>query len=295
MTAFADIREIHNNRFDYDGGQVSMVPLDRLFSGKSQLRKVIDESSVIRLADSIRHYGILHPLTVRKIIGTNFYGTVYEIVSGERRFRAAKLLCLPAVPCFVIEANNLASAELSIIENIHREDLNMFEQAGAIASLIDMYGLTQEEAAQRLSVSQSYIANKLRVLRLTLPERKKVLNYGLTERHVRALIRVASPEQRLRIIEYINKYSLNVATTESYIDRFLSENTSARNTRAPRKIVLKDIRVFYNSIDRALSMVKQAGVDVSCDRMDTDLFTELTIRIPKSSDVSRETLGETTC
>lgn len=271
-------------------GRIHMLASDHIFPNPNQPRRKFEDESIIRLADSIRQCGILQPLTVRRTEGTGIHNAIFEIVAGERRFRAAKLLGLSTVPCIIIRADERKSAELSIIENIQREDLNIFEQASAIASLIDMYGLTQEDVAKQLSTSQSFVANKLRILRLTIPEREKILTYGLTERHTRALLRISTAEERLRIIDHIYTNSLNVAATESYIDRYLAESHTPPKPRSPRRLVLKDIRIFYNSIDRAISIVKQAGIDVVSERVDCEDAVELTIRIPKSGNVSRETL-----
>ena len=270
-------------------GRIHMLAADHIFPNPGQPRRRFEDDSIIRLADSIRRYGILQPLTVRRIEGEGTKNALFEIIAGERRFRAAKLLGLSYVPCIIIKVDDRRSAELALIENIQRENLNLFEQASAIASLIDMYDLTQDEAAKQLSMSQSFVANKLRILRLTLPEREKILRYGLTERHARALLRIDSADERMRVIDYINVHSLNVAATEGYIDRYLAEVSAHKNPRSPRKLVLKDIRIFYNTIDRAIAIVKQAGVAVESERVDGDDMIELTIRIPKTVDVSRET------
>ncbi|MBE6611503.1 MAG: ParB/RepB/Spo0J family partition protein [Ruminococcaceae bacterium] len=271
-------------------GRIHMIPADRIIANPNQPRKQFDDESIISLADSIRIYGILQPLTVRRINGDEQYGPAFEIIAGERRFRAAKMIGFVEIPCIIINVDSKKSAELAIIENIQRESLNIFEQASAIASLIDLYHLTQEEVARQLSTSQSFVANKLRILRLTLPEREKILAYNLTERHARALLKIQSVEQRLRIIDYIYLHNLNVATTESYIDRFLAENESSRRPRSPRKIVLKDIRIFYNSIDKAVSIIKQAGIPVESQRTEGDDVIELTIRIPKSTGTAQKAM-----
>ena len=198
-------------------GRIHNIPTEKIIPNPAQPRKQFEDASIIRLADSIRRSGILQPLTVRRLDKG-----LYEIVAGERRLRAAKLLQLSTVPCLLVDVDSKKSAELAIIENIQRENLNIFEQASSIAALIDIYHLTQEEAAKQLSVSQSFVANKLRILRLTAPEREKILANNLTERHARALLKVDSVEQRMRIIDYIARRGLNVATTESYIDRFIS-------------------------------------------------------------------------
>ena len=273
-------------------GRIHMITTDRIFPNPNQPRRKFEEDSIIRLADSIRRCGILQPLSVRRIEGAGVTDALFEIVAGERRFRAAKLLGLAAVPCIIISVDTKKSAELAIIENIQREDLNMFEEASAIASLLDMYGLTQEDVAKQLSVSQSYVANKLRILRLTMPEREKILSYSLTERHARALLKLPTVADRLRAIEHINKHSLNVSAAEAYIEHYLADCKTEKARHAPRKLVLKDMRVFYNSIDRAISLVKQAGINVTAERVDIGDSTELTIRIPKGDNVSRETLRE---
>ncbi len=257
-------------------GRIHSIPTEQIIPNPAQPRKQFEDDSIIRLADSIRRCGILQPLTVRRL-----EPELFEIVAGERRLRAAKLLQLASVPCLLVDADSKKSAELAIIENIQRENLNIFEQASSIAALIDIYKLTQEEAARQLSVSQSFVANKLRILRLTAPEREKILQNNLTERHARALLKVESVEQRLRIIDYIVKRGLNVATTESYIDRFVAEEAAERSAKAPRRIVLKDIRLFYNSIDKAVDIVRQAGIDIESEREEGDNEAIVTIRIRK--------------
>ena len=259
-------------------GRIHEIPTESIIPNPSQPRKQFEDDSIIRLADSIRLCGILQPLTARRLDDG-----LYEIVAGERRLRAAKLLRLSTVPCILVDVDSKKSAELAIIENIQRENLNIFEQASSIAALIDIYHLTQEEAAKQLSVSQSFVANKLRILRLTAPEREKILAYNLTERHARALLKVDSVEQRLRIIDYIAKRGLNVATTENYIDRFISEKEDEKNAKAPRRIILKDIRIFYNSVDKAVDIVRQAGIDIASERDEGEDETVLTIRIKKRS------------
>lgn len=274
--AIADLKSRRNDEY----GRIHNIATERIIPNPSQPRKQFEDESIIRLADSIRQYGILQPLTIRKIENDEKH---LEIVAGERRLRAAKLLQLANVPCILVNVDSKRSAELAIIENIQRENLNIFDQASSIASLIDIYNLTQDEVARQLSMSQSFVANKLRILRLTSPEREKILEYNLTERHARALLKIDSVEQRIRIIEYINLHQLNVATTEAYIDRFLTENEDAKRSRSPRKIILKDIRIFYNSIDKAVSLVRQAGIAIESERSEAADAVEVVIRIPKTN------------
>lgn len=284
--------EQHKKEITYsaeDFGRIHIIPTERILPNSNQPRRIFEEDSIIRLADSIRRYGLLQPIALRRseLSGkTDFF----EIVAGERRFRAIKLLGMAEIPSIIIKADKQKSAELAIIENIQRENLNIFEQASAIASLIDMYGMTQEAVAARLSTSQSFVANKLRILRLTLAEREKILNSGLSERHARALLKISDIPRRMQVIEHICKHNLTVAATEEYIEKLLLETQNQKKPHPQRKIVLKDMRVFYNSIDRAISIVKQAGIKVETHRVDEEDFTCLTIRIPKGGNVSRETL-----
>lgn len=277
---------ILNNNTCCDG-RIYMIDPHRITPNPSQPRKSFEDDSLFRLADSIRQYGILQPLTVRRIPDLPLQDCLYELIAGERRLRAAKKIDMKAVPCIVIEADGKRSAELAIIENIHREGLNIFEQAAAIASLIDIYKITQEEAARQLSSSQSYIANKLRILRLTEAERNLILQYGLTERHARALLKINDTEKRIRAINHIALRNLNVAATEAYISELSMENEAEKengeDNQKISKIIIKDMRLFYNTVDKAISTIRRAGISITSDRIDTADSTEIIIRIPKGS------------
>ena len=266
---------------------VYMIKTDRLLANSAQPRKSFDDVALIALADSIRQYGILQPLTVRKVSNDSRKSAVYEIIAGERRFRAARMLGLKAVPCIIMRVDEQKSAELAMIENLQREDLNIFEEASAIEALISIYSLTQEQIAKKLSVSQSYVANKLRLLRFSVDERKKMLENGLTERHARALLRISDKSERTEIIDYIIANDLNVSATDAYIDRYFADKALRNTAPPPKKLIIRDVRVFYNSVERAVSVMKDAGIDVITEREEKDDATVLTIRIPR--DVSRET------
>jgi ParB family chromosome partitioning protein len=280
-----------------DSGRIHMLDPAVIQPNPSQPRKRFDDEAIIRLADSIRQYGILQPLTVRRLDGIESMAEsgeikpLYEIIAGERRLRAAKLIGMCEIPCIIMEADDRLSAELALIENIQRENLNMFEQAGAIAALIDIYNLTQEQVARQLSSSQSYVANKLRILRLTAAERTVILENGLTERHARALLRIEDSELRLKALKHIASRGLNVASSESYIDMLLEEERAER-IKGKRKIILKDIRIFYNTVDHAINIVRQAGIDIKADRKEVDDGVELTIKIKKLYGSDQKTESE---
>ncbi len=260
-------------------GQIQAIAVHQIRPNPAQPRAEFTEEALVTLADSIKQYGILQPLTVRPIPNPDTEGAIYELVAGERRLRASKLLGLPTVPCIILQIDGKKSAELAIIENIQRQDLNIFEEASAIAALIDLYALTQDEIAKRLSTSQSYVANKLRILRLSAFEREKILRHNLTERHARALLRIDSPEGRAAVLREIISRGLNVAATEEYIERFLQAKEPKKKRQT--KIILKDIRIFYNTIDKAISTVRSAGVNIISSKAETPDAIELTIRIPK--------------
>lgn len=262
-----------------EAGTLENLPVDMIDPNPGQPRRYFDGEALLALSESIRRYGILQPLSVTHDPMTGRY----VLVAGERRLRAAKLLGLDRVPAVMVDADPAKSEELAIIENIQREDLNIFEEAAAIASLIGKYGMTQEQAASKLSVSQSYVANKLRLLKLSPEEAELILEAGLTERHARALLRVKDQGKRGSALRHIIRHRLNVAMTEEYIDRLLAaENAPKPEPRQNVRMGIRDIKLFCNSIDRAVDTIKRAGVPVSASRTDAPDRTEILICIPNN-------------
>ncbi|MGM9618776.1 MAG: ParB/RepB/Spo0J family partition protein [Oscillospiraceae bacterium] len=250
------------------------LPPESIRPNPQQPRRSFDEAALQALAESIRQHGILQPLTVRRT------GGGYELVAGERRLRAAKLAGLTEVPCLLVETGEEGSSLLALVENLQREDLHYLEEAEAIAQLIERYHLSQEEAARKLGRSQSAIANKLRLLRLS-PDCVRVLREAeLTERHARALLRLEDEELRLAAVRHMAEKHLNVAESEQYIESLLHHMETTEPRRRPTYII-KDVRLFLNSVSRGLRLIQQAGVGADCTREDTDSEILLTIRIPK--------------
>ncbi|MBQ4151197.1 MAG: ParB/RepB/Spo0J family partition protein [Clostridia bacterium] len=267
--------------------RILKIQVCRILPNPSQPRKHFDSNEILRLADSIRLYGILQPLCVRKPIeseNANDFDGVYELISGERRLRAAKLLGLSEVPCIVVEADSLRSAELAIIENLQREDLNIFEEASAISALINLYGLTQEEVAAKLSASQSYVANKLRLLRFDEYEQNMIIEKHLTERHARALLRVTDLKMRRAALETVVERGYNVADTEGFIAKLIEDTSSDKPQKKTRTALVKDIRIFYNTLDRAVDIMNRAGINARAQKRDLGDTYEITVRIPKCKD-----------
>lgn len=266
--------------------RVYQIEVCRILPNPAQPRKYFDNNETLRLADSIRRHGILQPLCVRKPVTEDSlldYGGAYELISGERRLRAAKLIGLPRVPCIIVEADSLRSAELAIIENLQREDLSMFEEASAISALISLYGLTQEEVAAKLSASQSYVANKLRLLRFDDFERQIIVEKRLTERHARALLRICDLSARKNALETVVTRGYNVAETDAYVTKLLESHHAPANPPRKRNAVVRDIRVFYNTIDRAVEIMKRAGIAAFSEKKDLGDRFEVTVRIPKET------------
>ena len=256
--------------------EVLRIAVDRIFPNPEQPRVYFEEGALASLADSIRRYGILQPISVRVCDGG------YEIIAGERRFRAARLAGFSHVPCLVYEVDGEKSAFLSVMENLLREDLNMFETAAAMDKLCREHGLTQDEVAERLSVSQSYVANKMRLLRFDSDMREKILSAGLTERHARALLRLP-PSLWAETADKIIARHANVETAERMIEALLAETGREKHRRKTRmRGAIRDVRVFYNSVDRAVEMVRRCGIKVETKTEEEADATTLTIRIPKT-------------
>ncbi len=261
-------------------GEVYSIEVSKIAPNPNQPRKIFTDDAILKLADSIRQFGIMQPLTVRKVNDS------YELISGERRLRAAKELGMAFVPCLVSSVSDQASAEMAIIENLMREDLNIFEQAEAIEVLIDTYSMTQEGIAKKLSVSQSFIANKLRLLRLSKDEREKIIANNLTERHARALLKIYAPDLREKVLGTIISQGLNVAKAEELIEKAISGSDEEK----PKKRAYKTIDSFYESLSRAISMASNSGIKIKSRKIENDSYTELTILIPKEEEAPEQEL-----
>lgn len=287
-------RALRRRRDNGDEERLVNIAIGRILPNPAQPRKDFGDAAMHRLAESIRRYGILQPLTVRPA-GELPKDTVlprealfYELIAGERRLRAARLAGLREVPCRIREADDRRSAELTVIEDLHREDLALFEQAEAIASLIDVYGLTQEEAAATLGLSQTAVAAKLRLLRLTPAERQIFCDSHLTERHAAALLQLSDADQRLQLLREIAKNALSASEAEAMVDRILCPVDENGEPPKRRQLVLKDMRIFYNTLDRAVETIEKAGIEVTKDRRDLGDRVEMVICVRKRTLLDRD-------
>lgn len=265
--------------------RVQYIPLGRIRPNPQQPRRSFDEEGLAELAASIRSCGILQPLTVRRA------GDGYELVAGERRLRAARIAGLREVPCLVAQVGEEDSALLALMENLQRRDLDCWEEAQAIARLISRYGLSQEEAARRLGRAQPTVANKLRLLRLPEDVRALLRENGLTERHARALLRLQDPEVQRRAAGDMVRRGMNVAQAEAYVEKLL-QSAQVTPPRGRSTYIIKDVRLFLNSVDRGLHLMRQAGVDAGWNRQDTDREILLTIRISKRASGKIDSVSE---
>ncbi len=261
-------------------GGVLSVPVDDISPNPVQPRKVFRDADLMELSCSIAEYGILNPLTVRLRNGR------YELVAGERRLRAAKLAGLSEVPCILLDVGLEEASLLALIENLQRRDLDFIEEAGGISQLIRMFGMSQEEAARRLGKSQSAVANKLRLLRLPQDVLDSLRSNGLTERHGRALLRLDSADKQRDALEQIIRRDMTVAMTDSYIDALLEAEKEQEKSEQKRTFIMKDVRVFMNTILHGLDLMKQGGIAAGMKRQETENELILTISIPKNRETA---------
>ncbi len=267
-------------------GGIINLPVDALEPNPVQPRKNFEDEALRELCSSIEEFGILNPLTVRLRSGR------YELVAGERRLRAAKLAGLEDVPCILLDVGLEEASLIALIENLQRKDLDFIEEANGISQLIRMFGLSQEEIARRIGKSQSAVANKLRLLKLPRDVLETLRDRGLTERHGRALLRLPDADTQRAALMHIIDLGLNVALTDSYIDALLAaqsespaeEETDAREeAQLPRRaFIMKDVRVFMNTLMHGLDLMKQGGIMAGMKKQETEEELILTISIPKS-------------
>lgn len=254
-----------------DRPAVLSLPLTDISPNPNQPRRVFSPAELQELALSIREVGILQPLTVRRTANG------WELVAGERRLRAAALAGLERVPCLSIDADEHRSTLLALVENVQRQDLDFWEEALALDKLIKLCDLSQSEAAKKLGKSQSALANKLRLLKLPEDVLRALRDGGCTERHARALLILPDDDTRRKATDHILAAGLNVAQTEEYISSLLSPKPKS----CKPIYLIKDVRLFLNSIAKGLSIMNAAGINAKCGREETENEILLTIRIPK--------------
>ena len=258
----------------FESTKVLFLPIAAISPNPDQPRTCFSREGLEELAASIQELGVLQPLSVRRSKNGG-----YELISGERRLRASRMAGLTEVPCILVSVDSQGSSLLALVENLQRRDLNFVEEATALAKLIETYHLSQEEAARRIGKSQSAVANKLRLLRLPPDVLTLLRERGCTERHARALLRLEEPELQRMAARHVVEQGLTVARTEEYVETLL--HPADKPARKKPTFVIKDVRLFLNSLDRGLRLIREAGVDAQSGREETEDAIVLTIRIPK--------------
>lgn len=257
----------------WESGRVQYLPVEAIAPNPDQPRRLFSPRELEELAQSIRELGVLQPLTVRRDAGG------WVLVAGERRLRAAQLAGLREVPCLCVQVDDQRSSLLALVENLQRKDLDFWEEALALNRLIQVYHLSQEEAAQRIGKSQSAVANKLRLLKLPQPVLERLRDGGATERHARALLALVDPALQGECADKILAEQLTVAQTEAMVQALLAPRETGKK-RAKRVFIVKDVRLFLNTLNRSMALMKSAGIKAECRREDKEDEILLTIRIP---------------
>ncbi len=256
------------------GGQIILVPQEEIYPNPNQPRQRFDFDELEGLAQSIRQNGIIQPIAIR----INEEGK-YELISGERRLRASRLVGIPRIPCIIMDASDEKSALFAILENIQRTDLGFFEEAQAIENLITQHGMTRDEVCKKLGKAPPTISNKLRLLRLPENIRIKIVQENLSERHARELLRLTTLSQVERALSIIAEKRLTVAESEKLITQIL--NNDCKRKQPPMKL-FKDVRIFVNTLNHAVDTMRRAGIEADSAKSETDEYIEYIVRIPKT-------------
>lgn len=254
-------------------GQLRRIKTTQISRNPYQPRKHFEPEAITQLAESIRQYGILNPLTVRRT------PEGYELIAGERRLRAARAAGMGEVPCIVMAATEEDSSAIALVENLQRRDLDFFEEAAGFRQLIDRYGLTQEEAARKVGKTQSAVANKLRLLKLSEENMQLIREGGLTERHARALLRLPEEAARLAATAHVIEHQFNVSRTEQYVEKLLTAPQSKQPSGTVRRLI-RDVRLFLNTLDKAVGVMQESGVQTRYEKEEVEDGLLVKIMIP---------------
>lgn len=279
MTEMRDMlgRVLGGRETEEDTAGVVQIAVDEIVSNPFQPRVLFDEESIAELARTIQTHGIIQPIVVRRRNGR------YELIAGERRLRAVRLLGWKTIPAIIRDMNDAQTASAALIENLQREGLSPIEEAVAYQQLLELHGLTQESLAQRLGKGQSTIANKLRLLHLPKEVQDALLRRVITERHARALLALPSEELQIRLLHECLEKGWNVKQMEEKVKQTLAQLEKPIPKRPRRRGLSRDVRLAVNTIRQSLDMISKTGIDVICEENDTSDFIEFVIRVPKQA------------
>ena len=257
--------------------EIKNIPIKSIKPNPYQPRRDFNKQALEELSQSIKSFGVIQPISVRRIQDDN-----YELIAGERRLRASELANLEEIPAIILEYKDNESAMVALIENLQREDLNFIEEAEGFNNLIVDHGFTQLELAEKMGKSQSTIANKLRLLKLPEDIQRDLIEYDLTERHGRALLKLPDDELRREVLDKVIKNSLNVSKTEELVNGILSDLVTEEEKESKQNIkALISTRIYLNTIKKAYTAIKDSGIDAKYKEKDKGDFVEVTIQIPK--------------
>lgn len=254
--------------------EVVKLPIDKVIANKFQPRTIFDEEKIGELARTIHMHGVIQPIVVRVDEDGN-----YEIIAGERRYRAMKSLDWTEVPAIIRQLSDRETASIALIENLQREELTAIEEANAYQNLLEIHEITQEALAQRLGKGQSTVSNKLRLLKLPEELKQALLDRVITERHARVLLQLKDPAVQLKFFQETVEQNLNVKQLETKVKNHLS--TEPKKTKPKRKAFSRDVRIAMNTIKQSLTMVTKSGIDVSSEEEEHDEYYQITVKIPK--------------
>ncbi|ASN03800.1 nucleoid occlusion protein [Virgibacillus necropolis] len=261
----------------YRPNEIIQLAVTKIKPNRFQPRSIFSEEKISELAQTIKTHGMIQPIVVRKLEEDD-----YELIAGERRWRAVQTLGWENAPVIIQEMTDTETASVALIENLQREELTVIEEARAYARLIELHSITQEALAQRLGKNQSTIANKLRLLKLDDAVQQALLNKAITERHARALIKLKDQDKQSKLLHEIIEHDLNVKQTEERIEKMANKKDEPKKKKPKLKGVNKDMRIAVNTIRQSLTMVTDTGIDVETDEKDLDDYYQFTIKIPKN-------------
>jgi ParB family transcriptional regulator, chromosome partitioning protein len=254
--------------------EIRKIPIGKIVPNRYQPRTVFDDEKIEELSRTIHTHGIIQPIVLRELGNDQF-----EIIAGERRWRAMNRLGWEEVPAIIKNLSDTETASVALIENLQREELSPIEEAIAYGKLLELHNLTQEALAQRLGKGQSTVANKLRLLKLPQEIQEALLSKAITERHARSLIPLKNPELQVKLLAEIIAKNLNVKQTEDRVVKLLEQSNA--KPKPKRKAFSKDMRIAVNTIRQSLSMVSDSGIDLNADEEEFEEYYQFTIRIPK--------------
>lgn len=254
--------------------EVRRIPINQIVPNRFQPRTVFDDEKIEELARTIHTHGIIQPIVIREYEQDKF-----EIIAGERRWRAMKKLGWEEAPAIIKNMSDTETASVALIENLQREELSPIEEAMAYGKLLELHNLTQEALAQRLGKGQSTVANKLRLLKLPEEIQEALLNKEISERHARSMIPLKEREKQIQLLQEIIEKSLNVKQTEERVVKMLEQNKE--KPKPKRKAFSKDMRIAVNTIRQSLNMVSDSGINLNAEEEEFEDFYQFTIKIPK--------------